>query len=66
MDDRMAAHNRGFAIVGLTNKGSTFVFQFSFCARVGLTEFYCPTIAKPCSLAVTLLNDRAKIQQTDK
>jgi len=39
--------NRGFAIVGLTNKGSSSVFQFGFCARVELTEYYCPTIAKP-------------------
>jgi hypothetical protein len=43
----MAAANIGLAIVGQTVVNSTFVILFGFCAKVGLTFFKCPTIAKP-------------------
>ena len=39
--------NIGLAIVGQTVVNSALVILFSFCAKVGLTFFKCPTIAKP-------------------
>jgi hypothetical protein len=41
------AANIGLAIVGQTVVNSTFVLLFGFCAKVGLTFFKFPTIAKP-------------------
>jgi hypothetical protein len=44
--DRRAASNIGLTIVGLTVVNSTLLILFGFCAKVGLTFFKCPTIAK--------------------
>jgi hypothetical protein len=44
---KTTAGNIGLAIVGLTVLNSTLVILLGFCAKVGLTFFKCPTIAKP-------------------
>jgi hypothetical protein len=46
-DTKCPAANIGLAIVGQTVVNSTLVILFGFCAKVGLTFFKCPTIAKP-------------------
>jgi len=47
VDRQATAANRGFAIVWLTKKGSSSVFQFSFSLWAGQTSPDFHTIAKP-------------------
>jgi hypothetical protein len=47
MRTKKTPHNIGLAIVGLTVVNLTFVILMNICAKVGLTFFKCPTIAKP-------------------
>jgi len=51
---KKTAANIGLAIVGQTGVNSTFVLLLGFCAKVGLTFFKCPTIAKPKTVSYNL------------